>query len=285
VTVTTQTTDHSLLATGGRGPALAVVLGIALAVSLGLVGTPAYAQETGEDGPPSQEEIIQKVKEIEQLMRKAEESLARSTHARRARADSEKTAQEIEKLVNEQAQAQTGKSADQLRQEAEAGSDEARKKIEQITQDATNKIQQLMESAGESGGGASDGVRKLLEETKSQGERAAAGIDWILRQSSSSSRSGGGGGQHQKKQPGDDEPQGKKDGEDEGEKEEPKGDRPESDVEPPKSPEFEKWYAALPPQVRKAFESEDWDAIPVQWRGMLRAWTMRLANDLEKDRR
>ncbi len=271
---------------------------LALAVTLFLgapslsTGTRAFAQEAGEGGPPSQEEIIKKVQEIEKLMRGAEEALARSTHSRRARADSEKTAAEIEKLINEQAQAQSGKSADQLRQEAAAGSEEARKQIEQMTKDATAKIQKLMESAGGSAGGAADGVRKLLEKTKSQGEQAAAGIEWILRQAGSSGRSGG-QGKHQPR-PEDSEPQGKKPGQDdpEGEKpddpkedeDDPNGDRPESDVEPPKSPEFEKWYAALPPQVRKAYESEDWNAIPVQWRGMLRAWT-KLFNDLEKDRR
>jgi len=48
------------------------------------------------------------------------------------------------------------------------------------------------------------------------------------------------------------------------------------------SPEAAKWLAELPPEVRRAYESRDWDAIPVKWRAILRAWTKKMADELEQ---
>lgn len=36
--------------------------------------------------------------------------------------------------------------------------------------------------------------------------------------------------------------------------------------------------------MRHAYESKDWDAIPAKWRGILRAWTLKMADELEERR-
>lgn len=43
------------------------------------------------------------------------------------------------------------------------------------------------------------------------------------------------------------------------------------------------WIATLPPQVREAYESNDWDAIPPRWRRLLQLWTKKLAEELDAD--
>jgi hypothetical protein len=48
--------------------------------------------------------------------------------------------------------------------------------------------------------------------------------------------------------------------------------------------QFEVWLAELPPEVRRAYESKDWDAIPAKWRGILRDWTKKMADELEQER-
>jgi hypothetical protein len=35
--------------------------------------------------------------------------------------------------------------------------------------------------------------------------------------------------------------------------------------------------------VRRAYESKDWDAIPAKWRGILRVWTKKMADELEQE--
>jgi hypothetical protein len=103
---------------------------------------------------------------------------------------------------------------------------------------------------------------------------------------------GGGGGQHpQSEDPQGRKPEKKDEKPDGGDKRSPqekeKGDEPppEGDREKPRNPEFDKWFAELPPQVRKAYETQDWDSIPPRWRELLRAWTKKMAEDLEKERR
>jgi hypothetical protein len=59
---------------------------------------------------------------------------------------------------------------------------------------------------------------------------------------------------------------------------------PESEREKPRSPEFEQWWASLPDQARKQYETQDWDSIPPKWREFLREWMKKMAEDLEKGR-
>lgn len=42
--------------------------------------------------------------------------------------------------------------------------------------------------------------------------------------------------------------------------------------------------AQLPPQVRKAYETGEWDAIPPRWRTLIRQWTKKMAEELEQGR-
>lgn len=246
----------------------------AAATALVLLAGPAFAQDGA--GPPSPEEMKEKVKEIERLMKQAEKALARSVDSRKT---SEETAAKIEKLLDEKARESTGKSADELRKMAEEGSESA-----------SQALKRLMEQAKSESSSASEGVRKLLEETRQSGQGARQGIQWILDNATSQGQ-GGGGGQSNKPQQGSGKPkdqQGKKepkDGKENDQKPDPQADRPESDTEPPRSPDMERWLAELPPQVRRAYETQDWDSIPPKWRDILRAWTKKMADRLEKERR
>lgn len=149
------------------------------AVSL-LGGGVALAQD-GQGPDPQQ--IEQKVREVEQLMKKAEQALARSTDTRNA----ETAAKRLEELLDEKAREQVGKSADQLREDAAAGSAEASKALERLmrearseTAKAASKMQRLLRDGDRSARDASAGMRKLLEETRRCGEQAHDGIEWLL---------------------------------------------------------------------------------------------------------
>ena len=58
----------------------------------------------------------------------------------------------------------------------------------------------------------------------------------------------------------------------------------ESDAGDARAKQEDAWLADLPPQVRKAYETKDWDAIPRRWRRLVRAWTMKLAREIEQQR-
>ena len=60
---------------------------------------------------------------------------------------------------------------------------------------------------------------------------------------------------------------------------------PACTTEAPHTQRFDAWLAELPPQVRRAFETRSWDDIPPKWRESLRLWTLKMAEDLEQDRR
>ena len=145
---------------------------------------PAPRALAQEGGPPSPEEIQKKVVEIEQAMKKAEEALARSTSGKHSADDA---ARRIEKLLEEKAKAQTGKSCDQLRKEARAGSEESAEALARLTREAQSEaakagagIEKLLDESGGSTREASDGVRKLIESTCDSGREAKKGIEWLL---------------------------------------------------------------------------------------------------------
>lgn len=259
------------------------------AAALAAVLAPAGAALAQDAGPPSPEEIKQKVLEIERLMRGAEEALARSTDTRSA---AERAAQAAKKLLDDKSRQETGKSADDLRQEAEKGSSEAKETLERLTKaadeearEAARKMDEVLggEGAGGSSGGASGGIRKLIERVRGEGEGASAGIRWLLEKTV---RQGHGGGSPQDKKPSEeqkkDEPE-KKDKPNEKKPHQP--DKPPQKLEPPRTPEFEQWIAELPPQVRKAYETEDWDSIPPKWRELLREWTKKMADEKAREGR
>lgn len=243
----------------------------------------ALAQEQG--GGPGPDEIKKKIVEIERLMKSAEESLARSTDTRSAQ---EKAAEAARKILDQKSRDQTGKSAEELRKEAESGSQQARETLEKLTQEAgqeatqaAEKIKKLMEGSGGSSGSAGQGVKELIEKIKGEGQGASDGIKWILE---NAVKKGGGGpppppegpkdGKYPKKE--EEKPDPKKDEKPAGKK------KPEGGTEPPKSPEFQQWYAELPPQVRKAYDTQDWDSIPPKWRELLKDWTMKMAEKMEE---
>ncbi|MEN8149315.1 MAG: hypothetical protein ABFS86_05795, partial [Planctomycetota bacterium] len=82
---------------------------------------------------------------------------------------------------------------------------------------------------------------------------------------------------------GEKDPKNSKEGDPEsGEKseEEPNPDakKPVSPKDDPVDPDLEKeWLATLPPEVRKAFENRNWDAIPPKWREVIRKYMKELA--------
>lgn len=256
--------------------ALAASFAVPLAA---VVFSPAVASAQDEGGPPSPEDVRKKVVEIEKLMKQAEDSLSRSLDSTSAEARAKRAA----KLLDERARETTGKSADELRKLAESGA-----------KDAAETLRRLTEESQRSAEGATEGVRRLLEETKQGGQGASAGIRWILEKAVQQSKRPG--QQSPSPQPPKDghDPQGKdpkKDPKSPEESKDPKDRQtsddppPPSDREKPRDPRFEKWFAELPPQVRKAYETQDWDSVPPKWREMLRAWTKRMADDLEKERK
>jgi hypothetical protein len=255
------------------------------AVALLLVPTLARAQDQG----PDPEEVKRKVLEIERLMKGAEEALARSTDTRSA---GERAAEAARKLLDDKAKKETGKSADDLRKEAAGGSKEAKDTLDRLMRAADGEAKQAVEKmdkvlgggAGASGG-AGTGIRELIEKVRGEGKGASDGIRWLLEKTVKQGGKGGGGGGHdpQEKKPDAEDPK-KPDQKPEKPDEKPQS-RPPSKTEPPKNPEFEQWLAELPPQVRKAYDSQDWDSIPPKWREMLRAWTKKMAEELEQGRR
>jgi uncharacterized protein YjbJ (UPF0337 family) len=259
---------------------------IAFAAALAV---PAFA--VAQDQGPGPDEVKQKILEIERLMKGAEEALARSTDTRSA---ADKAAEAARKILEQKAKQETGKSCDDLRKEAEGGSKEAKETLERLTKaaneeakKAAEKMSEVLDGGSGGSGGAGHGIRELIEKIKGDGQGASAGIKWLLEKSTQ--QKGGqsppkdGKGDHEKKPnaPDPKKPEEKKP------EEKPKDDnkRPESKKEPPRNPDFEQWIAELPPQVRKAYETEDWDSIPPKWREMLKEWTRKMADELEKERR
>jgi hypothetical protein len=270
---------------------LSAALAFAGAISLPAL---AHAQEHG-DGP-DMEEVKKKILEIEKLMRSAEEALAASTDTRSA---AERSAAAAKKLLEQKAQQQTGKSCDQLRKEAENGSQEAKETLERLTKDAqkeadeaAKKMTEILSGNGGQGGasgssgGSSGGIKELIEKIKGDGKGASERMKWLLDQTKGGQGGGGGGQpQDQQKQPDAKEPDKPDKKKPEDKQPEASKKKPEQKTEPPRTPEFEQWIAELPPQVRKAVESEDWDSIPPKWREMLRDWTKKMAEESEKESR
>jgi hypothetical protein len=233
--------------------------GLVLAASLLASASTARAQD--ETPPPSQDEMKAKVREIDRLMRQAEEALVASLSAAEKAKLSD---QAMSKLLDEKARSSTGKSADELRKLAESGSEEAGTTLKQLMKESSEsvsrmtveKLREVLDQAGGASGGAGAGVRKLLDETKDSSQGVTETLQWVLDQAKAT-----------KKDKPEKEPQ-----------------KPESKTEPPKDPKGEIWVAQLPPQIRKAYESQDWDSIPPRWRTVLRAWTKKMASELEKSR-
>jgi len=273
----------------------ALVLTVA---ALAFFVAPLSTARAQEHGPPSPEEVQEKIRAIEKLMKQAEEALARSTSSRET---AQEAARRLEELLEEKAQEQTGSSADELRKQAKSGSAEAAEALRRLTEEArsdaakaSSEMTRMLEEGGGSTRKATEGVRKLLEKTKKSGEQAGEGIEWLLKNAVSSGGRNSGSGKPDK--PSDEEggekpkdgDQGKKpeDGEKKPENPSEVAKPPESDLDPPREDaKVERWKAELPPQVRRAYESRDWDAIPPKWRSLLRAWTKKMADDLEKGRR
>jgi hypothetical protein len=247
-----------------------------------LAASSARAQD---QGGPDPEEVKKKVIEIERLMTSAEESLARSTDTRTA---AEKAAEAAKKILDEKSKKETGKSSAELRKDAESGSKEAKETLERLTKSANEEATKAAEKinevlkGGSAAGGAGQGVRELIEKVKGDGQGASEGIKWLLQRVRVTEGQPKGAPQ-KPDQSKEEKPQDKKP-----EKpEEPHSTdkKPESKTEPPHSPEFEKWIAELPPQVRKAYDTKDWDSIPPKWREMIRAWAEKLSKEDGKERR
>ncbi|MCG3134450.1 MAG: hypothetical protein HMLKMBBP_01756 [Planctomycetes bacterium] len=258
---------------------------VALAAFAALCAAYAPGARAQDHGPDPQD-IERKILEIERLMKQAEESLAKASGAKSETA--EDTARRIEKLLDEKARQSAGKSAEELRKEASGGSKEA-----------TEALKRLMEEAKSESSKSGEGIKRLLEETKSGGKGATDGIQWLLEQAQRGGTGGSGQGQQQQKPEGgqdpkdpvrekqkpDSEPKPKDGKESEEKPKDPKAELPESRREKPRTEEMQKWLAELPPQVRKAYETEDWDSVPPKWRDLLREWTKKMADDLERERR
>lgn len=270
----------------------------------GALSLPALARAQEHEGGPDMEEVKKKILEIEKLMKSAEEALARSTDTRTA---AERAASAAKKLLEQKAQQETGKSAEDLRKEAESGSKEAKETLERLTKaaqkeadDAAKKMTEILSGNGGQGGGSgnggaagssggsSGGIKELIEKIKGDGKAASEGMKWLLDQTRAGQGGGGSPPPDQQKQPDAKDPE-KQDKPDKQKPEEKKPEtakkKPEQKTEPPSNPEYVQWVAELPPQVRKAIESEDWDSIPPKWREMLRDWTKKMAEESEKEPR
>ena len=150
-----------------RNPRLrSLTVAAALAVLAPATSLVALAQEHGGGGPDPQE-VLKRVIEIEHLMKDAEKALARSTDANAARTAEDR----IEKLLDEKAQAQAGKSAEQLRKDASGGSAEATETLRRLLEEskteanaATKSVEKLLdEKARSQTGKSSEELRKLAE--------------------------------------------------------------------------------------------------------------------------
>ena len=257
----------------------------------------ARAQDEGHGAGPDSEEVKKKILEVEKLMKSAEEALARSTDTRSA---AERSAEAAKKILEKKAQQETGKSCDQLRKEAESGSKEAKETLERLTkaaqqeaEEAAKKMTEILGNGGGQGGasgasgGSSGGIKELIEKIKGDGKGASERMKWLLDQTRP------GQGQQQPKDGGKGKPEKQQDKPDpekpekkpEEKKPEDGKKKPPEKTEPPRSPEFVQWIAELPPQVRRAVESQDWDSIPPKWRDMLRDWTKKMAEESEKENR
>jgi hypothetical protein len=263
-----------------------VARGLAAAVFAGALSLSAVARAQDGSQGPDPEEVKKKVLEIERLMKSAEEALARSTDVRTAE---ERAAEAAKKILDDKSKKETGKSSAELRKEAEGGSKEAKETLERLTNSANEEAKKAAEkmtqifNGGSGSSGASGGIKELIEKIKGDGAGASEGIRWLLknvRESESQSKGGGGGGSPKDEPPKEKKPEEKK--QDEPQKTDKK---PESKTEPPHSPEFEQWIAELPPQVRKAYDTQDWDSIPPKWRDMIRAWAAKLSKEDAKDKR
>jgi hypothetical protein len=140
-------------------------------------------------------------------------------------------------------------------------------------------------------------VKKLLESVDGSSKGSAQGIQWILekavskggtrRQQDPSGQQPQQGedpkGEPQKPQP-KEKPKGGEDGKDPKDRQKTDTPPPPSEREKPRSPEFESWFAELPPQVRKQYETQDWDSIPPKWRDLLRDWMKKVQDEMEKGR-
>lgn len=241
-------------------------LALGACLALTSFSSAALAQDAGHEGP-SPEEVKEKIVEIEKLMKDSEQLLAGAIDSRDP---SKRSAELIKKLINEKAGGED--AADEMRKLAEQGSKEAQEKIAKLTEEATQEATRRMKKLLESTGGASGGIKKMLDSGRDQSDETGKKIEWILDNVKSS-----GGGSGKKKKP---KPKDEKEKQQEKEKPKPQSHR----LDQPQSPQFDAWLAELPPQVRKAYESRDWDSIPPRWRHILRAWTKKMAEKLEKDR-
>jgi hypothetical protein len=246
---------------------------------------PSLARAQDHAQGPDPEDVKKKVLEIERLMKSAEESLARTTDTRTAE---ERASEAAKKILEDKAKKETGKTCDQLRSEAAGGSKEAKETLERLTnaadeeaKKAAEKMSQVM-NGGSGSAGASGGIKELIEKIKGDGTGASDGIKWLLKNVRESQQPKNGSGSPK------DEPPKKEDKKpDEKKPDEPQSSdkKPESNKEPPHSPQFEQWIAELPPQVRKAYDTQDWDSIPPKWREMIRAWAAKLSKEDAKDHR
>ena len=135
---------------------------------------------------------------------------------------------------------------------------------------------------------------ELLGESKKNGQEASKLMGDIVKNAPQSS---GGGQGHEQQDPKDqkgEEPKGQdevdkkdpknsKEGDPESsekseEKPNPDAKKPVSAKDKPSDPDLAKeWLATLPPEVRKAFENRNWDAIPPKWREVIRKYMKELA--------
>ena len=248
----------------------------ALAAALAGLAPAALAQDA--EGP-SPDEILEKVKEVDRLMKQAETSLAKALDGKASSEDADAL---IEKLLDQKSREQADCSASELRDRARSGSKEAQETLAKLIREATKEVQaqvaKRMEELAQGGQGsrsASEGIRKVLENGRSESAGVSKGIQWLLDNATSRQGNGPNSPPQQREQEQQDKPKQNPDKADQ--------DKPESETEPPSTPEAEKWLADLPPQVRKAYETRDWDSIPVRWRRIIKLWTLKMRQELDKE--
>jgi hypothetical protein len=167
-------------------------------------------------------------------------------------------------------------------------------------------------SEKESGGGASEGMKELLDSVSRSGKSASEGIGELLRLAQSMGNQGGGAGEPgEKPNPGDGEEKdpGKKENDPKSEAPEEKGDEkpgsddpkdgrknddpvppgtkpPTSDKAPPTAKDLEGvFFVRLPAKVREAIRNGDFDRVPEKYRAMVAEWTRLLSEQDAEDAR
>lgn len=169
------------------------VLSGALLSALALTPLTALAQDEGEQQKQPGQELIEKLREVERLMRDIEQDLAkagvgpeRKRHEQirryieeqlKAGRKQDEVRAELEKLMNRAGEMSTaGKSMDEIRAELEKLMDRSCQSCGQ----AAGQIAKLLEQKQKMGG-ASQAIERLIE-SQGKGEQAAEKLEHLFKQ-------------------------------------------------------------------------------------------------------